>query len=132
MKLALALSAAALFVWRVAAADCISIALTEIPSCAQSCFIDHAPEIGCGGTDFTCQCNKRASLMSVIEGCVAKSCTADQYQAVIDGGDKGWSRVFLPTETYPPPDDCVQAQSLIFYLYIYHLIVIMISAGMTN
>jgi hypothetical protein len=37
-----------------AAQDCVAIALTVIPSCAQSCFLTGAPSIGCGGTDFTC------------------------------------------------------------------------------
>ncbi|KAK4165743.1 hypothetical protein QBC43DRAFT_350889 [Cladorrhinum sp. PSN259] len=65
--------------------DCTSVALQAIPSCAQPCFVNKAPEIGCGGLDFVCQCQKQAALYAAIEGCVVDSCPSSQYQAVIDG-----------------------------------------------
>ncbi|KAK3996128.1 hypothetical protein QBC44DRAFT_157971 [Cladorrhinum sp. PSN332] len=67
---------------------CQSVALQYIPSCAQPCFVNKAPEIGCGGLDFVCQCQKQAALYAAIEGCVVDSCASDQYQAVIDGAGK--------------------------------------------
>lgn len=73
----------------VEAADCVGVALKEIPSCAQSCFINGAPTIGCGGLDFACQCQQQPALMAAIEGCVASKCPSSSYQAVIDGGEAG-------------------------------------------
>lgn len=73
----------------VVAADCVSVALKEIPSCAQSCFISAAPTIGCGGLDFACQCQQQPALMAAIEGCVASQCPSSSFQAVIDGGETG-------------------------------------------
>ncbi|KAB5545898.1 MAC1 interacting protein 1 [Coniochaeta sp. 2T2.1] len=67
------------------AADCAAIALKAIPQCAQSCFINGAPTIGCGSLDFACQCASEAKLYAAIEGCVAQGCPAPSYQAVIDG-----------------------------------------------
>jgi hypothetical protein len=73
----------------VEAADCVGVALKEIPSCAQSCFVNGAPSIGCGGLDFGCQCQQEAALYAAIEGCVASGCPAASYQAVIDGASSG-------------------------------------------
>ncbi|KAK4464158.1 hypothetical protein QBC42DRAFT_264025 [Cladorrhinum samala] len=67
--------------------DCTSVALNSIPSCAQPCFLNKAPDIGCGGLDFTCQCEKQAALYAAIEGCVADSCAAEEHQAVVDGAE---------------------------------------------
>src|SRR5690348_15605145 len=71
------------------AADCLNVALSVIPSCAQSCFINGAPSVGCGGTDFTCQCQQEAKLYAAIEGCVSAGCPSPSYQAVIDGASSG-------------------------------------------
>ncbi|KAI1382872.1 uncharacterized protein F4822DRAFT_99880 [Hypoxylon trugodes] len=65
--------------------SCLDVALTEIPSCAQSCFLQNAPSIGCDGTDFTCQCQKEATLYAAVEPCVASGCPEPSFQAVIDG-----------------------------------------------
>ncbi|KAL2136298.1 hypothetical protein VTI74DRAFT_4533 [Chaetomium olivicolor] len=65
--------------------DCTSVALTAIPSCAQHCFLENAPTIGCGGLDFACQCKQQAALYAAIEGCVASSCPSSEFQNVIDG-----------------------------------------------
>ncbi|KAJ9156052.1 hypothetical protein NKR23_g1169 [Pleurostoma richardsiae] len=67
------------------AQDCVNVALSAIPSCAQGCFLNGAPSVGCGGTDFACQCGKEAALYAAIEGCVFSSCPSASYQAVIDG-----------------------------------------------
>ncbi|KAI1204498.1 uncharacterized protein F4807DRAFT_331262 [Annulohypoxylon truncatum] len=69
----------------VQAADCLDVAQTEIPSCAQSCFLENAPSVGCGGLDFACQCQNEASLYAAIEPCVASGCSESSFQAVIDG-----------------------------------------------
>ncbi|KAI0891294.1 hypothetical protein F4806DRAFT_308301 [Annulohypoxylon nitens] len=67
------------------AADCLDVAQAEIPSCAQSCFLENAPSVGCGGLDFTCQCQNEATLYAAIEPCVASGCSESSFQAVIDG-----------------------------------------------
>ena len=69
--------------------DCTTVAVKVIPSCAQACFIDNAPSVGCDGFDFACQCEKQASFMSAIESCVADSCEASQFQDVLDGTAEG-------------------------------------------
>ena len=71
------------------AADCLGVALTAIPGCAQSCFLDNAPSVGCGGTDFDCQCAQEAALYAAVEGCVSSSCPEASYQPVIDGASSG-------------------------------------------
>ncbi|KAB5577966.1 hypothetical protein GE09DRAFT_536167 [Coniochaeta sp. 2T2.1] len=76
---------AALLIAVTEAADCAAVALKAIPQCAQSCFINGAPTIGCGSLDFACQCASEAKLYAAIEGCVATGCPAPSYQAVIDG-----------------------------------------------
>lgn len=73
----------------VRAADCLDVALSAIPSCAQSCFLDGAPSVGCSGTDFACQCAQEARLYAAIEGCVSTGCPSASYQAVIDGASTG-------------------------------------------
>ncbi|OTA94250.1 hypothetical protein M434DRAFT_394909 [Hypoxylon sp. CO27-5] len=69
----------------VRAADCLSVAQTEIPSCAQPCFVENARSVGCSGTDFACQCENEATLYAAIESCVASGCPEPSFQAVIDG-----------------------------------------------
>ncbi|KAK3334946.1 hypothetical protein B0H65DRAFT_338551 [Neurospora tetraspora] len=64
---------------------CTAVAVKVIPSCAQTCFIDNAPSIGCDGFDFACQCEKQASFFAAIESCVRDSCEPSQFQNVIDG-----------------------------------------------
>lgn len=78
-------AAAALFLGAARAQECLSVALTAIPSCAQSCFLDDAPSIGCDSTDFACQCEKEAALYAAVEGCVSTGCPEASFQAVIDG-----------------------------------------------
>lgn len=73
----------------VLAASCINTAFALVPTCAQSCILSGAPSVGCGGTDFECQCQKTAALFAVVDSCVSLSCPADSYQAVIDGVDLG-------------------------------------------
>lgn len=69
----------------VRAADCLGVAQTEIPSCAQSCFVENARSVGCSGTDFACQCENEATLYAAIESCVASGCPEPSFQAVVDG-----------------------------------------------
>lgn len=70
-------------------AMCMNVALTKIPRCAQMCFMKGAPDIGCSGTDFACQCAQQAGMMAAIEGCVKDGCPSAKYQAVIDGSQAG-------------------------------------------
>ncbi|KAK3949264.1 hypothetical protein QBC32DRAFT_408013 [Pseudoneurospora amorphoporcata] len=82
--------AGALFLARVNAqlSGCTAVAVKVIPSCAQTCFIDNAPSVGCDGFDFACQCQKQAAFFAAIESCVANSCAASEFQNVIDGAAK--------------------------------------------
>ncbi|EHA57786.1 hypothetical protein MGG_05531 [Pyricularia oryzae 70-15] len=83
------LAGAAVLVAGVATAqDCISVALSAIPSCAQPCFLNGAPTIGCSGTDFKCQCQQQAKMFAAVESCVQKSCPESEFQKTIDGSDK--------------------------------------------
>ncbi|KAF9880453.1 putative CFEM domain-containing protein [Colletotrichum karsti] len=68
-----------------AAENCASVAVTAIPSCAQSCFLEGASFVGCDSLDFGCQCGKEAALYAAIEPCVATGCPAASFQAVING-----------------------------------------------
>lgn len=91
MKFSTISAAGALFLAGVNAqiSGCTGVALKVIPSCAQACFIDNAPSVGCDGFDFACQCKKQADFMAAIESCVIKSCEASQFQDVIDGAAEG-------------------------------------------
>ena len=73
----------------VGAADCVNLALSVIPSCAQNCFLNGAPSVGCAGVDFNCQCEQEARLYAIAEDCVSTACPSASYQAVIDGGSSG-------------------------------------------
>ncbi|KAL0466596.1 hypothetical protein QR685DRAFT_450962 [Neurospora intermedia] len=87
MKFSMIPVAGALFVAGVNAkvSGCMAVAVKAIPNCAQTCFIDNAPSIGCDGFDFACQCEKQAAFFAAIESCVADSCETSQFQPVIDG-----------------------------------------------
>lgn len=80
----------------VSAENCAAVALTAIPHCAQSCFLNGAPTIGCGSLDFACQCASEAKLYAAIEGCVATGCPSASYQGVIDGASSGESDLLSP------------------------------------
>ncbi|KAI6372878.1 hypothetical protein MCOR25_003615 [Pyricularia grisea] len=83
------LAGAAVFIAGIATAqDCVSVALSVIPSCAQPCFLNGAPTIGCAGTDFKCQCQQQAKMFAAVESCVQKSCPESEFQKTIDGSDK--------------------------------------------
>ena len=73
----------------VRSTDCVSVALTAIPSCAQPCYLENAPSIGCDGLDFACQCGKQAAMFAAIEDCVAIKCPESQFEKVIDGSAEG-------------------------------------------
>lgn len=73
------------------AQNCVATALSVIPSCAQNCIINGATAVGCGGTDFGCQCQKTAALFAAADGCVSSACPSASYQAVIDGASTGMS-----------------------------------------
>lgn len=75
---------------------CTPVALSSIPVCAQQCFINGAIQIGCSGVDFECQCKQQAALYAAIESCVASSCAAAEFQAVIDGAAAGTQHLTAP------------------------------------
>lgn len=52
--------------------------LSEVPECAQSCFMDGVSASGCGLLDAYCQCTEGAeALRATTIGCLCKSeCTA--------------------------------------------------------
>lgn len=77
-----------------AAENCATVAVTAIPSCAQSCFLDGASFVGCDSLDFGCQCAQEAALYAAIEPCVATGCPAASFQAVINGASSGKSLLF--------------------------------------
>ncbi|PSR85687.1 hypothetical protein BD289DRAFT_453188 [Coniella lustricola] len=52
------------------AQNCVATALSVIPSCAQNCILNGATSIGCGGTDFGCQCQQTAALFAAVDGCL--------------------------------------------------------------
>lgn len=85
-SLSVVAASVAAFAGIAAAQDCIATALKVIPQCAQACFLNGAPAIGCAGTDFQCQCKSQPKLMAAVEGCVQTACPTASYQAVIDGG----------------------------------------------
>lgn len=78
------------------AQNCVATALSVIPSCAQNCIVSGATAVGCGGTDFGCQCQKTAALFAAVDGCVAAACPSASYQAVIDGASTGMCVLFPP------------------------------------
>lgn len=84
-----------------AAENCASVAVTAIPSCAQSCFLEGASYVGCDSLDFGCQCGKEAALYAAIEPCVATGCPAASFQAVINGASSGKSRSILCPDQKP-------------------------------
>lgn len=87
---------ALLYCGAVVAQDCINVALTAIPGCAQNCILNGAPSIGCQGTDFSCQCAQSAALYAAVEGCVSSACPSASYQAVIDGSEEGMPHGLVP------------------------------------
>lgn len=91
MKLSTPQLAAALFaaVVHSQGADCTSLAISLIPSCARPCFINAAPTLGCAALDFACQCHQQAALHAAVESCVASSCSPSDQQNVLDGIDTG-------------------------------------------
>ncbi|KAL1850733.1 hypothetical protein Daus18300_012811 [Diaporthe australafricana] len=88
MRLVTLHALALLYCGAVVAQDCINVALTAIPGCAQNCILNGAPSIGCQGTDFSCQCAQSAALYAAVEGCVSSACPSASYQAVIDGSEQ--------------------------------------------
>jgi len=81
--------ALALLVGGAQANDCLEVALAAIPVCAQGCYLEGAPTIGCDGLDFACQCDKQAAMFAAIESCVVAACKEVEFSAVIDGAAQG-------------------------------------------
>jgi len=75
--------------------DCTSVALVAIPSCAQPCYLENAPSIGCEGLDFACQCKQQSAMFAAIQGCVASKCPESLFEKVVDGSAEGESRIPL-------------------------------------
>ncbi|KAM0334556.1 hypothetical protein ACHAQA_001586 [Verticillium albo-atrum] len=67
--------------------DCGPVATSAVPACAQPCFLQAAPNVGCDADDYACQCEAeaQASLTQLLVPCVATACPAASLQAVITG-----------------------------------------------
>jgi hypothetical protein len=69
--------------------DIAGVAQKAVPLCAQPCFVAGTSQIGCGITDYACQCTHEAALFAAVEECVATSCESTLYQSVIEGRSLG-------------------------------------------
>ncbi|KAK8169433.1 hypothetical protein IWX90DRAFT_177308 [Phyllosticta citrichinensis] len=69
MKLAVAASFA------LAAPILAAYTSADIPSCANTCFEDGAPKVGCSVTDQACLCENQSDLTNEITSCVTTSCS---------------------------------------------------------
>ncbi|EGY22145.1 uncharacterized protein VDAG_03583 [Verticillium dahliae VdLs.17] len=89
------------------APDCGPVATSAVPACAQHCFLDAAPNVGCDATDYACQCEAeaQASLTQLLVPCVATACPPASLQAVITGASSVCAcAAAIPTGT--GEDDC--------------------------
>ncbi|KAM0279371.1 hypothetical protein ACHAQH_004636 [Verticillium albo-atrum] len=89
------------------APDCGPIATSAVPACAQPCFSQAAPNVGCDVNDYACQCEAeaQASLTQLLVPCVATACPAASLQAVITGASSVCAcAAAIPTGT--GEDDC--------------------------
>ncbi|KAI0134005.1 hypothetical protein BJ170DRAFT_182149 [Xylariales sp. AK1849] len=59
----------------VVAADELSDLVASIPSCALTCLMTSVSEVGCGVTDYSCQCGKASDVQSSVKPCITKSCS---------------------------------------------------------
>jgi hypothetical protein len=71
----------------VTSADCLPVASSVVPECAQACFSSAAPDVGCEVNSFGCLCQEeaQASLSAILVPCVASRCAASQLTDVIAG-----------------------------------------------
>ncbi|KAK4451575.1 hypothetical protein QBC34DRAFT_48413 [Podospora aff. communis PSN243] len=88
MKLSVALQLAGAVAVLAQGQDCTSVALNAIPSCAQPCYLENAPSIGCAGLDFACQCKQKTAMFNAIQGCVATKCPESEFERVVDGSNE--------------------------------------------
>ncbi|KAK0631936.1 hypothetical protein B0T14DRAFT_559674 [Immersiella caudata] len=89
MKLSVALQfAAGAIVVLAQGQDCASVALSAIPSCAQPCYLENAPSIGCAGLDFACQCKQKNAMFNAVQGCVATKCPESLFEKIVDGSNE--------------------------------------------
>ena len=67
--------------------DCGPVATSAVPECAQACFTNGAPEVGCDPHDYGCQCqpDALASLSQILVPCVATACPPASIPVVIEG-----------------------------------------------
>jgi hypothetical protein len=72
------------------APDCSSLAV-KIPDCATACFEAAVPKVGCGLTDYACQCSAAnvRTLSADLTPCVIGACPAEEIQAVVNGANAG-------------------------------------------
>ncbi|CAI6310201.1 unnamed protein product [Periconia digitata] len=58
--------------------------ISDLPTCATSCLITGATNVGCGLTDFACACRKSSELTPALTTCVQGDCpsTEDQQKVV--------------------------------------------------
>lgn len=71
--------------------NCTSLAEQVMPSCAQSCYLSMAGDVGCEQLDFGCQCKEdvQAQLTTMMMPCVLSACNLAELPSVIAGGSSG-------------------------------------------
>ncbi|KAF3762931.1 hypothetical protein M406DRAFT_264376 [Cryphonectria parasitica EP155] len=48
---------------------------SQLPSCATSCLTTGAASAGCGATDYSCQCDNKATIETNATSCLTTSCS---------------------------------------------------------
>lgn len=71
--------------------NCTSLAEQVMPSCAQSCYLSMAGDVGCDKLDFGCQCKEdvQEQLTTMMMPCVLSACNLGELPSVIAGGSSG-------------------------------------------
>jgi len=82
--------------------DCAVVAATAIPGCAYGCFLDAANLVGCGETDYACQCATREKFGEILLPCITAYCGEDDVPDVLAGANEGESAVAPPSPSYHP------------------------------
>lgn len=50
----------------------------SLPACSTSCLSQAAITYGCDTSDIACRCEKGIQMMSTVDSCLQRSCSADQ------------------------------------------------------
>ncbi|KAI0443705.1 hypothetical protein F4803DRAFT_513881 [Xylaria telfairii] len=81
----------------------------KIPPCAQGCLADGYKAVGCGITDYTCQCDRAHDIFKVSTPCIYAKCTTlielDRMAAATTMICAGIAQAANPNWTGPPTTD---------------------------